>query len=84
MNTQTTTFNQLKPAVRIGKNGITDSTIDEILKILKKKKTIKVKFLNSFMDGKVKKEVFEEVAKKTGSKLLQSRGFTIVLHKDVN
>ncbi len=76
-------FNELKPCVRIGKNGLTDSVIQEVNKHLKKKKTIKIKFLKSYLEGKDKKTAFEETEKKLGAKVLEKKGFTIVLNKDV-
>ncbi len=76
--------NVLEPCVRIGKNGLTDSIIAEISKHLKKKKLVKVKMLRAFLDGReksFKKEAAAEIAKKTGSELIDLTGFVLVLHK---
>ena len=75
--------NEIKPSVRIGKKGITEESIKEINKLLKKKKTIKIKFLKSVIGQKDKNELFEELSKKTDSKIIEKKGFTIILNKDI-
>ncbi|OIO63191.1 hypothetical protein AUJ83_01565 [Candidatus Woesearchaeota archaeon CG1_02_33_12] len=72
----------LEPVIRIGKNGLTESTIKEIKKQLNKKKLIKVKLLRAFISDKNKKEVAKEIAEKTSSNLIYMVGFVIVLYKD--
>ena len=67
--------------VRIGKNGITSGLVEEIKKQLKKKKKVKVKMLGSFVKGKNRKEIADEVALKTNSKLINMAGFVFVLKK---
>ena len=73
----------LDPAIRIGKNGLTDSVIGQINKMLEKKQLIKVKFLKSAMQDKNKKEFAKELAEKTGSILIESIGFVAVIYKKV-
>ena len=72
----------LEPVIRIGKNGLTESTIKEIKKQLNKKKLIKIKLLRAFISDKNKKEVAKEIAQKTNSHLIDLVGFVIVLYKD--
>ena len=72
----------LEPVIRIGKNGLTESTIKEIKKQLNKKKLIKIKLLRAFISDKNKKEVAKEIAQKTNSQLIDLVGFVVVLHKD--
>lgn len=72
----------LEPVIRIGKNGLTESTIKEIKKQLNKKKLIKVKLLRAFISDKNKKEVAKEIAQKTNSQLINLVGFVVVLYKD--
>ena len=72
----------LEPVIRIGKNGLTESTIKEIKKQLNKKKLIKVKLLRAFISDKNKKEVAKEIAEKTSSQLIYIVGFVVVLYKD--
>jgi len=71
----------LDPVIRIGKNGITDSVINELLRQLKKKRLIKIKFLKSFITNKDKKLVVQELMKKTNSEVIDVIGNVIVLYK---
>jgi RNA-binding protein len=77
-------IHNLKPALRVGKNGLTENTIKEIKNHLKKKRLIKVKILPSFIEGKNKKELANEIAKKTDSTLIKQVGFVIILDKREN
>ena len=74
-------FNELKPILQIGKNGLTEHVLKEIELTLKKRKTIKLKMLKSFVQDRDRKELAKDIAMKTGSKLEQVVGFTFVLHK---
>jgi RNA-binding protein len=63
----------LKPTVWIGKQGCTETMIDEIVEQLKKRSMIKVKWLqNTQIDP-------EDVAVKAGATLVEVRGRTMVL-----
>jgi RNA-binding protein len=63
----------LKPTVWIGKQGCTEATIEEIAAQLKKRKTIKVKWLqNTEVDP-------EAVAAAAKAELVSVRGKTMVL-----
>jgi len=65
----------LKPTVWIGKQGCTETMIDEIVEQLKKRKVIKVKWLqNTEVDP-------EDVALKAGATLVEVRGRTMVLQE---
>jgi RNA-binding protein len=65
----------LKPTVWIGKQGCTGTMIDEIVEQLKKRKLIKVKWLqNTEVDP-------EDVAMKAGATLVEVRGRTMVLQE---
>ena len=72
---------ELKPIIWIGKSGLTDNAIKEIKLQLKKKKLIKVKFLKSIVKEKNKKELFKELASKTGSRIIHQVGFVVVLYR---
>jgi RNA-binding protein len=67
----------LKPLVRIGKNGINEAAVAEVLKQVKKHKLLKVKMLSSF-DGD-RKQVAKELAVACESELVSVVGGTIVL-----
>jgi len=55
--------------VQIGKNGINEASITEIKTHLKRRKDVKVKFLQSFIADKDRKKVKEEILS-----LLNKRG----------
>ena len=71
----------LKVIAQIGKNGITINLVKDVKYHLHNKKLVKVKLLNSFIEGKDKKEIAKDLALKTSSKVLQVVGNVIVLHK---
>ena len=71
----------LKPEIRIGKSGLTDSVIAEVRRRMKTIKILKVKFLSSGIAGKNKKALFQELAEKTRSRLVHSVGFVATLQK---
>ena len=64
---------ELRPTVWIGKQGCTETMIEEILSQLKKRKLIKVKWLqNAEVDP-------EEIARRAKARLVEVRGRTMVL-----
>jgi len=65
----------LKPTVWIGKQGCTETMIDEIVEQLKKRKLIKVKWLqNTEVDP-------EDIALQAHATLVEVRGRTMVLQE---
>ena len=69
----------LEPVVRIGKKGLTDETVQEIKKQLKKKKLIKIKVLRSGLEDIGIKELTDRLVEETGSVLVSRVGFVVVL-----
>ena len=74
-------LSQKKATVRIGKRGITDEVINEIMRQLEQKGYVKVKIEKNVvryleMD---RKEVAKIVAERTGAELLEIRGRTFIL-----
>jgi len=71
--------------INIGKNGINQGVVDEIKLMLKKRKIVRVKFLKSFMEQekktRSKKEIFQDIAKQTNSRLDKAVGFVAILRK---
>lgn len=65
----------LKPTVWIGKQGCTATMIDEIVEQLKKRKMIKVKWLQNIEVDP------EEVASQARARLVEVRGKTMVLEE---
>jgi len=71
----------LEPTIRIGKNGLTDSIIEEIICQLNKRKLVKLKLLRAFAEDIDKKVFAKEIAEKTGSNVVHHVGFVITLYK---
>jgi RNA-binding protein len=65
----------LKPTVWIGKQGCTETMIEEIVEQLKKRKMIKVKWLQNIEIDP------EDVASQAGARLVDVRGRTMVLEE---
>jgi RNA-binding protein len=65
----------LKPTVWIGKQGCTETMIDEIVEQLKKRKMIKVKWLQNIEIDP------EAVASQARARLVDVRGRTLVLEE---
>ena len=71
----------LEPIVRVGKNGLTESLVEEIKLQLKKRGLIKVKMLRSFLGRSDKRRMANEIAERTDSMLVDNVGFVVVLAK---
>ncbi len=67
----------LVPTVAIGKNGVTDQIIEEIKKQIKNRRTIKVKLHGESRLSRL--DIAHEIAKRSNTKLIDVRGFTVVL-----
>ena len=72
---------KLEPVVRIGKSGLSESLVQEIKKVLDKRKLIKIKLLQSSIDNADKDKLIEEIVAKTQSELIESVGNMVVIHK---
>jgi RNA-binding protein len=73
--------NQLSPILNIGKNGVTDTLIEELNKQIKANRLVKVRVLKSAEEGKDLKAISEEIATATRSTLVEVRGRTVVLYR---
>lgn len=73
--------NQLSPILNIGKNGVTDTLIEELNKQIKANRLVKVKVLKSAEEGKDLKVIAEEIAASTRSTVIEVRGRTVVLYR---
>lgn len=70
----------LDPAVRIGKAGITDNVVKQVIVLLKKRKVIKVKFLPSAIAGN-KSALVNELADRARARVIHKVGFIAVLER---
>jgi RNA-binding protein len=66
--------------VHIGKDGVTDTVLEELSRQLKKNKLVKVKVLPAVEDDR--KALGRELADATSSTMIEVRGRTVVLAKD--
>ena len=73
--------NQITPILNIGKNGVTDTLIEELNKQIKANRLVKVRVLKSAEEGKDVKVIAEEIADATRSTLIEVRGRTVVLYR---
>ena len=68
----------LEPVILIGKNGITDGTIEAVNRALNTQELIKIKF-REFKDNK--QEISEKIANDTFSLIVGIIGHTLILFK---
>ncbi|RXA21271.1 YhbY family RNA-binding protein [Methanosarcina sp. MSH10X1] len=73
--------NQLSPILNIGKNGVTDTLVEELNKQIKANRLVKVRVLKSAEEGKDLQAIAEEIAASTRSTLIEVRGRTVVLYR---
>ena len=71
----------IRPILRLGKNGITDNVVKEIESQLKINALIKIKLLESFRDSHNRRVVCSDIAEKTKSEIILQVGGTLVLFK---
>ena len=71
---------KLRPTIHVGKDGLSETVIEETQRQLKKSKLVKVRILNS-LEGD-RRAIGIRVAEKTSSTLVDVRGSTIVLARD--
>jgi RNA-binding protein len=69
----------LKPLIRIGKNGVTPATIANIDKALNNHELIKIKYLEH---KDQKNTLTRQITEETGSELINRIGNTIVLYRE--
>ena len=67
----------LRPTVHVGKEGVTDTLIEEITKQVKNRKVVKVRLLPSVEEDR--KLVAEDLAKRSNSVMIEVVGHTVLL-----
>ena len=70
-----------KPTIQIGKNGVSEKLVKEIEKQLEKKEMVKIKILQSALEGEEAREIASKIAEQTVSSLVEVRGHTFMLYK---
>lgn len=73
----------LPPLVQVGKNGLTESSIAHIARVLRQRRAVRVKFLRSFPRERGSlREAAEALAATTGATRLSLLGFVLTLYRD--
>jgi len=71
---------QLDATVHVGKDGVTDEVVAEVVRQLKQKRLVKVRLLPSMEEDR--REAAERLAAKADAVLIEVRGRTAVLARD--
>ena len=72
----------MKPVVRVGQAGLTNTVLDEIESAIEHHELIKVKV--SAADREDKKTIIQKIAEQTQSDIVQTIGFTAVFYRENN
>ena len=72
---------QLEPVVLIGKNGVTDGTIEAVKKALNARELIKIKF-RDFKDNK--QSISDEIAASAKCQIVGMIGHTVILFRQIS
>ncbi|MBQ9267337.1 MAG: ribosome assembly RNA-binding protein YhbY [Clostridia bacterium] len=70
---------KITPIFQIGKNGVTDSLIDDLNNALEARELIKITILNTVPDDK--NAIAREIEEKTSSQIVQIVGNKLTLYK---
>ena len=70
-----------KPTIWVGKDGVTQRTMDEVARQLEKREMVKVKILKSALEMEQAKDLASKIAEQTESTLVEVRGHTLILYK---
>lgn len=65
----------------LGRSGVTDEFVEEVKKQLKRKRVIKIRALKSVLSEKSINELGSDIAMRTKSRLLEIRGYTLLLSR---
>ncbi|HIJ00728.1 MAG: RNA-binding protein [Candidatus Methanomethylophilaceae archaeon] len=71
---------EIKPTIHIGKDGITEGLVQELIKQVKNNKLVKVRILDSAQFNA--KDIGKDLAERTGVILVDSRG-SVLLYSDM-
>ena len=67
--------------VQVGKNGLTDSVLSHITRVLKQKKMVKVKFLRSSRENESLRDAAARLVEASGASRSKVVGFVVTLYK---
>ena len=72
-------IHELKPVIRIGKNGVTENIINDVKNLVKKKKIVKIKVLRSALNSETMKDIADKIVKEANLRIVQIRGHSVVV-----
>lgn len=72
---------QLDAKLQVGKSGISDAFVEELLSMLKRDRLVKVRLLRSARTGSDRDEMAEQLADAADAVLVETRGNTVVLYR---
>jgi RNA-binding protein len=67
----------LKPTIHVGKDGVTDSLIDEVKLQVKTRKVVKIRLLPA--SGEEKDTIAKDISERSGAVLVDVRGSIVLL-----
>jgi len=70
-----------KPTIWIGRNGVTDDLVKEILKQLDKNEVVKMKMQKSALRDEDAEDLIRKVVQETDSTLIDQRGHVFILYR---
>lgn len=71
---------EIKPKILVGKNGLTEGTLQSIDEVLTADEIVKIKFLNNSID--IDKELCEDLAAELDAEFVQKIGRVVVLYRE--
>jgi RNA-binding protein len=75
-------IHELKPVIRVGKNGVTENIINDVKMLVKKKKIVKIKVLRSALYSETMSQIADKILKETNLKIVQLRGHSVVVSSE--
>jgi RNA-binding protein len=75
------TLSEERPTILVGKGGVSEQVVKEVLKQLEKRGMVKVKFLSTALKEGEAKQVANKIAERAEASLVEVRGHTIMLFK---
>ena len=71
----------IDPIVSIGKNGLSESSLKEIAKVLRARKLIKIRLHKAFLEKGDRKEAAKSLSNSLNAELIDVIGHVVVLYK---
>lgn len=71
---------EIKPKILVGKNGLTEGTLQSIDEVLTADEIVKIKFLNNSID--IDQELCKDLAAELDAEFVQKIGRVVVLYRE--